>query len=766
MPPKSEPHPGVTQYPLRFGAAAFLFVSITLVLVLFVIPERYVLQRGFRESGMNVPAPTTPFTPLAAVAVPARSLPGAPAEIRPGPAEVLWEEATPLLRTGRHDEALPLLERYLGEHPLDADVRRELVVSLLSSGRAAEAVTELQALLARAPDEELALLLARTLRDEDRLGEASSEYARLSGARPDDEALTLEWARAHAWAGAHERTAHILEAALARTPGRGGLQVELARAYYALGRLADALAVLRATSRSELAGTDAADLEASVLRASLSIPPVVVEAPPPPTPLEQAMAARLDGQLQRARTLLEEALASAPADRELWLAYADLLEYEVGDGEGASSALLEAERLGGLDPSLQLRLARLDVWSGRSDDAEQRLEGLLAALDRGAIGSAIVPRTDVLALLGDLRRWQGDRTAAASLYERALHADRDHEAAGAGLDALRSEQAAQLAELEAPGVSATAYTLADSDDFLRVDAGGSWARVTDGRWVWAGTIGRRWLRGYDLTGSGALREGVFANFEAARWWRWGTLRTGLHLGAQRLRTAWDVEAGVSLRHRGTGGADTELTLEHAPAYPLASTLQSVMAELVHERLTLTHSRRVGDRWALSGALDAARLRPADPRAFPDAEPTGRVQLAVSAGRASSESLTLGMATHALAFTGPAPRTAAGTGGRPLFWDPTWSLSVGPYGSVDHELGPRWRLVGRLNPGLALVDERRAGADTELVPHLSLDAGVRHQGERLTTSLELFYYQGQLSGYRSYGARITVGPGGSNPRGAP
>jgi tetratricopeptide (TPR) repeat protein len=763
LPPRSEPHPGDGQYPLRFGAAAFLFVSATLVLVLFVMPERYVLQRGFRESAREFPSPTTPFVPHAAVPMPARALPGAPAEVRPTPAEVLWEQATPLLRAGRYDEALPLLQRYVAEHPADAGVRRELAVSLIASGRPAEAVAELRSLLDRAPDAEVSLLLARTLRDEGRLEEASAEYARLSRGWPDDQGLVLEWAQAHAWAGEHERAAEILTAALARGPASTSLQVELARAYHALGRLDDALGLLLASSPSELASAGATELEASVLRALLSIPPIVAEAPPASTVVEQAMAARLEGRPERARALLEAALAAAPADRELWLAYADLLEYGLDDGEGARGALLEAERLGRLDPSLQLRLARLEAWSGRSDDAERRLEALLAAVDRAAIGSASVRRADVLALLGDLRRWRGDGIAAAGLYEKALEGDRDHTGAREGLIALGEDVDARIAQLEVAGAAAVAYSLADSDDFLRLDAGGSWTHVTDGRWVWTGTLGRRWIQGYDLAGSDALRQGAFAGTDLARWWRWGTLRTALRLGTQRLRATWDVEAGLSLRHRGPDDTDTRLGVEHAPAYPLASTLQSVLAELVQDRLTLAHARPLGDRWTLSTELDAARLRPADRDAFPDAEATGRVQLVVSVGRASFESFTLGMAADALTFTEPASRTGADAGGRPLFWDPRLSVSMGPYGSVDHELGPGWRLLGRVHPGLALVDERHVGAHAELVPHVSLAGGVRHHGQRLATSVELFYYQGRLEGYRSYGARITVGTAGPAPR---
>jgi hypothetical protein len=37
------------RYPLKFGTAASLLISGTLVLVLYVLPERYVISAGFRE---------------------------------------------------------------------------------------------------------------------------------------------------------------------------------------------------------------------------------------------------------------------------------------------------------------------------------------------------------------------------------------------------------------------------------------------------------------------------------------------------------------------------------------------------------------------------------------------------------------------------------------------------------------------------------------------------------------------------------------------
>ena len=60
---KARGQKGDSRYLLRFGVTAFLLIAGTLVLVLYVLPERYVLSSGFRESGMSFPQPSTPFVP-------------------------------------------------------------------------------------------------------------------------------------------------------------------------------------------------------------------------------------------------------------------------------------------------------------------------------------------------------------------------------------------------------------------------------------------------------------------------------------------------------------------------------------------------------------------------------------------------------------------------------------------------------------------------------------------------------------------------------
>ena len=39
--------------------------------------------------------------------------------------------------------------------------------------------------------------------------------------------------------------------------------------------------------------------------------------------------------------------------------------------------------------------------------------------------------------------------------------------------------------------------------------------------------------------------------------------------------------------------------------------------------------------------------------------------------------------------------------------------------------------------------------------MSAEAGVRHEGDRFWTALDVFYSQGRFNGYHAYGARLTL-----------
>ena len=144
-----------SRYFLRFAATATLLVAGTLVLVLYVLPRRYVLSSGFREGNLALPNPSIPFEPgdpLVIAALP--PLPGS-TEVVQGPAELFWERILPLLEQERFDEAIPVFASYLANYPGDLDVRREYGITLARGGYGQRAIPVLESLLPVQGDREL-----------------------------------------------------------------------------------------------------------------------------------------------------------------------------------------------------------------------------------------------------------------------------------------------------------------------------------------------------------------------------------------------------------------------------------------------------------------------------------------------------------------------------------------------------------------------------------------------------------------------------------
>ena len=730
-----------------------LLVSGTLVLVLYVLPQRYVLSSGFREGTLALPNPTTPFQLSDRLLVPA--LPPIPTggPIVRGPAEVFWDEVMPLLDAGRFEAAIPLFARYLGEYPGDLDVRREYAITLAKAGYGGRAIPVMRGLLEVQDDPDLRLILARTLRDQNRVPEAATQYRLLSEASPRDVDLSLEWARALAWAEDYVGAERVLVAALRVTPTSVALRAELARVHYFAGRLEEANAILTAMTDAELATVGATGLRDDVVfeltppavPPDEAVPPVE---PPLPSALERAVAAREAGDFDEAASFFRAALAESPDDATVWQAYADFLQYSREDFAGALEALKRVEELGaGGSADIQYRMALLEVWTDRPDGARERLEALLSLLDE-PVGDRprVVAKADVLTLLGDLERWDARRLPAVRRYEDALAEDPSHVRAEEGLAIIRAEVDRQMVETERPGIGGSARSLADTDDYRRYDVTGDWSGIHE-NWVWSTRAGNRWVEGFDLAGVGADRQGLVADFEGARWWRWGTVRTGAHMGFQSVRSsAVDVSGGLSARLLGGSGSRTDVVVEHAPAYDVVNTLQSSAANVQYERLSIAHSRPLGERWSLAATAEALSL---DHRDLPAEDRNLRVAGGLSLGRLVTRGLTVGVATRALSYTNAAPAPAA----RSLYWDPKTNVVVGPYAQLRQPLGAWWEMNARVNPGIAYIDERGA-AGSDVVPDLSGRLGFVREGVKYRTSVEFFYGQGRFTGYRSYGVDLS------------
>jgi tetratricopeptide (TPR) repeat protein len=736
-------------YLLGFAATALLLVVATLALVLVVLPQRYVLSSGFRESGLAFPEARTPFVPSTAVQIPARTLTAtATSEIVPrGPAEIFWDRVTPLLKERRFADALPLFERYLDQYPADLDARREHAVTLVAAGRAARAVSILSDLLERRDDPAIRLLLARTLRDLGRTEEASEHYQRLSVADPADVGLWVEWGRALSAASSYSAAERVLRRALDRHPESVPVRVELARIYYYTNRLAEAEQMLATLPDRALAELGAESLRNDVLVALATPEAPVAEPAPSPTLLERAVAAREEDDLANAARLFEEALAADSASVEAWLAYADFLQYEQSDLEGARRALLEVERLTDGAPDLQLRLAQLEIWTGRLPEAEERLLAWLDVLDQTPDG-ALAEReaADARALLGDLYRWEGRRLAAVEQYEGALALEPGHAAARDGLTLVQQDVVQDLVEIERPRIGALASSISDTDRFDRFDAGAEWSDMSNA-WVWGAHAGTRWVSGFNLLGAPDTERGAFLETEVGRWWRWGTLRTAFRFGVEDLRSdGMDVLGGASLRFTDQAGGRTDLSVDREAAHLRTNTLQSVRAGLIEHRLTAGHARPLSGRWSVAASGDVASLDDA----LPGEHDAGlRLQGSLSVGRGVGP-LTLGVTTGVARFTEAAPSP----GGIRLYWDPNSVVSVGLYALMRQAFDDHWTLSARLGSGVARLDERGV-TGTEIVPHLSAEAGVAREGERYRLALDLFCFQGRFDGYRAYGMNLSL-----------
>ena len=81
------------------------------------------------------------------------------------------------------------------------------------------------------------LLLARGLRDRNRLDEASIHYEVLLAESPGDPDLALEWGQALAWEEEYNRAAGVLSTGLEKDSTSLDLRIALAQVYYWWGKL-------------------------------------------------------------------------------------------------------------------------------------------------------------------------------------------------------------------------------------------------------------------------------------------------------------------------------------------------------------------------------------------------------------------------------------------------------------------------------------------------------------------------------------------------
>jgi Flp pilus assembly protein TadD len=509
-----------SKYFLKFTLTAIILGGMTLFLVLVVLPGRYLLSAGLQESGVNFPSETAPFNPPAGQHIeappPPPPCPPSQGPIR-GAAEVLWEQVGPLLEAGRYAQALSLFEAYLLSYPGDRGVHREYATTLSRAGRAAEAIQAYQRLLAQKDDPGIRLLLARSLRDRGRVAEASTHYSILAAGDPSDAALSLEWGRALSWNKRFYEATEVLAAAFSRNPGSTQLAIELAQVYYWSGRLGDADRVLAELDAATLDSAGAAQLRNDV-SAALARPepeedpgeeePLEEDLPEetpdatPPSFLDLAATALSNEDFEGAAELFKAALKEAPEDSATWRRYADLLQYQLEDLEGAREALRRMEELGAESMAVRFRLAQLSLWTGRNEEAKLRLQRLADAIE-----SDPVPiQTDGFTGLG---------TREAARRDCESWRPRQHPIS-------RRSRAQDWEPTPSPSRTPTTslgWIWVSREPRSGETGFGTCARAPDGfrEWVWTGPLARS--RGFSWSWS-RLGGGVGAPFDPASIWVW------------------------------------------------------------------------------------------------------------------------------------------------------------------------------------------------------------------------------------------------------
>jgi len=720
-------------YWVSYGLTAGFLLVATTALVTIVLPARFVLTADLRESGISFPTTAdalafpmpTPEPLIQPPPVPQRTV-----EPAPGPAELLWAEIDPLLADHRYDDAIAHMDRYLLDHPADLSVRRERARSLALTGDLPAARDAFEHLVEQTDSPLDRLSLARLLRDLGEVDDAAALYRDLITERPADLELRHEVARFYMWAERYPEAEALLRDLVVRAPGVGTYRLDLARVLYWADRPSEARVVLAGIADDAPEADEARALDEEL--ANLLRPPPVPE-PEPETLVDQARRAAAEENFEAAAALYARAIAETPEDRALALERIDFLQYRLEDHDAAIAAILSFQDRFGADPDLSYRLAELYVWTGREPEARRVLEAMVRNHPN---------RADAWGLLGDVYRYADERKQARKAYERAIELEPGEAHAATGLPELDRLRAQTMAAREPIGVGPTISLFSDSDDFLRLDLGGSagWVGSTFALDL---TAGYRRLEGIDLVGMDASDNGFFANLQASRWWSEASIRTALRAGVDHLdKTGTEPTIGFSIEKFGASGGSLSLRYDHTPAYLLTATLESAVAEVVADHVEVLGSTPLGDDWSLAASADMALF-----------DGGGLTNTRVGGGATISRSLgplfRAEFGTRLIGFSDPAPVL-----GRRLYWDPSlfWSNTLGL--SLSHfpeqGLGYRARIIG----GAAYSDERDQ-LETRWVPQFGIDAGLRYLSERTTLDLGAYYRRSRENEYSAFGLDLTL-----------
>jgi hypothetical protein len=444
------------------------------------------------------------------------------------------------------------------------------------------------------------------------------------------------------------------------------------------------------------------------------------------------MAGAVDSALALYRVILLE----DPGADSISLEMANVFEYRANEPDSAIAYLRAYLGRRPDDRDVQLRLARLLVWNGYLAEAEAETEALVAARPEDA---------EAWALLGDLRRWRGDRVGAAQAYQQSLDLAPEEVTAVGGLAALNAQLDAELARVGTIGPAGRADYFADSDDFSVAGWRGAWTsggpRIRTGVEL---TLER--LAGYEPDGGRADVTALDSRATAERWWLQGGLRTTAGLGVWAAGSGADFQpvAELVVVAPDLGGAAVRFEYRHEPAFRETATLQATLAGLRADVAGLSYYRSIAERIDMSMAARLAWLSG-------QGEANLRADAAIAFFFRPDDGWTLGYESRALSFRDPAP-----VPGLRLYWDPVWSWTNSAVLGWAGELQPGWELEARAVPGVAWLHERDREAAAVFELSASLDLSRRIGG--WTIAGNAGYGQSRLDGYRTFrfGIELTRG----------
>jgi len=372
------------------------------------------------------------------------------AERAPQAALTAYMQGLVAYRRGRFDEAAALIQPLVAGSPETVQFRSLLGAIQLALGNFGQAEQQLQMVLASSPRDPAAVkLLAETHLRQQRPEAAIATLRAVADAAAEDPQVGLLSGLANLLAGNAAQGLLYLEQAASLDPTNELLKLQLARAYLAEGRDADAASLLEGAF-----GGGPAALETGLLRlfAEIRVDPVKAEAsaaelleqfPRDPRALTAvAIHRQLRGDTTSARELFEQAAALETNGATARLTVAALLVQE-GRSEEAEQLLVrvveqQPENIQALTALAELMVGRgayneaaevLAGAAGQSDSVAPRIAlaqlhirtGDLAAAKRelDAASAAEPGNPEVVAALGLLALAEGRSADAAALLRRA-----------------------------------------------------------------------------------------------------------------------------------------------------------------------------------------------------------------------------------------------------------------------------------------------------------------------------------------------------------